>query len=67
MNMGRYGSSAARLLIHVPPIPKANNTSGPTQHSDAPIAAAAAAMMVPLLLLFVLEEFTSDISFLQLS
>jgi len=43
-NSGRYGSSAVRLAIHVPPTPSASSTSGPTQQSDAPMAAAVPAM-----------------------
>jgi hypothetical protein len=47
MRMGRYGSIAVRLPTHVPPIPRANNTSGPTQHTDAPMAATTPAMSEP--------------------
>ncbi len=36
------GSSAVRLPIHAPPMPGANSTSGPTQHTDAPMVASIA-------------------------
>lgn len=39
---GEYGSMAVRLLIQAPPMPIDNNTNGPRQHADAPIAANAA-------------------------
>jgi len=39
MKRGRYGAILVRLLTQVPPMPSANSTSGPTQHTEAPIAA----------------------------
>jgi hypothetical protein len=50
MNQGRSGSSAVRLAIHAPPMPSASSTNGPTQHTDAPIAASAPATSEPLTL-----------------
>src|ERR1700694_4721870 len=39
MKMGRYGSRAVRLPIHAPPIPSASRSRGPTQQTDAAMAA----------------------------
>lgn len=39
MNNGLNGSSAVRLEIHAPLIPRLTNTSGPKQQADAAIAA----------------------------
>lgn len=36
---GRTTSIDVKVLIHAPPIPKDNNNKGPTQQTDAPIAA----------------------------
>ena len=48
MKYGRNGSIAVKLPTHVPPIPSASSTSGPTQHTDAPTAASAPAISDPL-------------------
>ncbi|MNZ92765.1 hypothetical protein D3C78_1118000 [compost metagenome] len=39
MKKGRYGSMIVKPATHVPPMPSASSTSGPTQHTDAPMAA----------------------------
>ena len=44
MKKGRYGSIAVRLPTHEPPMPSASRTSGPTQHTDAPMAASTLAI-----------------------
>ena len=36
---GRIGSMDVSVLIHAPPIPKDKSKKGPTQQTDAPIAA----------------------------
>ena len=46
-NIGRYGSNAVRLPIHAPPKPIASSSSGPTQHTDAPMPARIPAMREP--------------------
>ncbi len=47
MKTGRYSSSAVRFPIHAPLMPSASNTSGPTQHTDAPIPATTPATREP--------------------
>lgn len=45
--MGLKNSSCVNVLIQAPPIPSARSTSGPTQQSEATMAAAMAPMSVP--------------------
>jgi hypothetical protein len=47
IRIGRYGSRAVREPIHAPLTPRASNTSGPTQHIDAPIAESIPAIRNP--------------------
>jgi hypothetical protein len=47
MKIGRCCSSAVKVAIHVPPIPSVSSTSGATQQSDPPKAAAAPAISEP--------------------
>ncbi|OJY88073.1 MAG: hypothetical protein BGP25_16000 [Lysobacterales bacterium 63-13] len=42
LNQGRQASSAVRLAIQAPLIPRTTKTSGTTQHTEAPMAASAA-------------------------
>ncbi|CKU14377.1 Uncharacterised protein [Mycobacterium tuberculosis] len=50
MSQGRSGSSAVRLATQAPPTPSISSTSGPTQHTEAPIAANTPAKREPLTL-----------------
>lgn len=47
MKRGRSGSIMVRAPTHVPPTPSANSTSGPTQHTDAPMAVSELATSEP--------------------
>jgi hypothetical protein len=44
--MGRTDSNEVKVLIHAPLMPRDKSNSGPTQQTDAPMAATTAPMFV---------------------